>query len=302
MSSWWHEQAGRFPLLTAAQEIHLGTAVRAWLDHPDPVPPAIIRRGRRARDQFVRANLRIVISVVDRYRNAAPQHRCDLIQAGNEGLIRAVEKFDPTRGYKFSTYGYWWIRQSIHAHLEHHSRNIRLPTSHALQHNRLQAAMQQLSQELDRVPSRQELADAAGWSLATLEAILARPRSTLSLDAPNRRMDDAAPLMDCIAAQTGDPLEALHDGLQLEKIQGFLHHLSPLAQRLITDQFLSPVPSSLGALAKREHTSRQRIRDTLNHSLRRLRQLASGRPLEPLKPPKHQPAEIGEQIELTLGP
>jgi RNA polymerase primary sigma factor len=302
MSSWWHEQAGRYPLLTAAQEIHLGTAVRGWLDHPDPVPPATIRRGQRARDQFVRANLRMVISVVDRYRDAAPQYRCDLIQAGNEGLIRAVEKFDPTRGYKFSTYGYWWIRQSIHAYLEHHSRNIRLPTSHALQHNRLQAAMLRLLGELERPPSRQELADAAGWSVTTLEAILARPQATLSLDAPNRRMDDGTPLMDCIAAQTDDPLDALHNGLQLEKIEGFLHHLSPLGRRVIEDQFLSPTPSSLGALAKRERISRQQIRNTLNHSLRHLRRLASGCPLEPLKPPEHQPAEIGEQIELTLGP
>ena len=300
MTSWWHDQAGRYPLLTAAQEIHLGTAVRAWMDHPEPVPPAIIRRGRRARDQFVRANLRMVISVVDRYRSTS-QHRCDLIQAGNEGLIRGVEKFDPTRGYKFSTYGYWWIRQGINSYLEQHTRSIRLPTSHALQHNRLQAAMQQLSQELDRVPTRQELADAAGWSVATLEAILTRPQATLSLDAPNRWMDDQAPIMDAIPAPANDPLDALHDADQLGRILELMEDLSPLGRRVIEDQFLSPTPRTIAALASAEGISRQRISDCLHTSLVRLRLMAFNRSPAPLTPPAHQPTEVGDQMVLPLG-
>jgi RNA polymerase primary sigma factor len=299
MTSWWHDQAGRYPLLTAAQEIHLGAAVRAWLDHPEPVPPAIVRRGRRARDQFVRANLRMVISAVDRYRNAALQHRCDLIQAGNEGLIRAVERFDHTRGYKFSTYSYWWIRQGIHSYLEHHSRNIRLPTSHAPQHCRIQAVLQQLSQELDRPPTRQEIADAAGWSVATLEAILTRPQTTISLDAPNRWMDDQAPIMDAIPANADDPLDALHDVEQLERILDLLPRLSPMGRRVIEDQFLSPAPSTIAALASAEGVSRQRISECLRTSLARLRLMAANR--SPAPPPDLQPVAVGDQLVLPLG-
>ena len=100
---------GRIPVLTPAEEVHLGTLVRSWQDHSEP-SVALVRRGRRALERMVSANLRLVVAVVMR-QNRRIQHLnhdpLDLIQAGNLGLIRAVEKFDPSRGYKFSTYGYW---------------------------------------------------------------------------------------------------------------------------------------------------------------------------------------------------
>ncbi|MEB3172803.1 MAG: sigma-70 family RNA polymerase sigma factor [Cyanobacteriota bacterium] len=120
---------GRIPVLTPAEEVHLGTLVRSWQDHSEP-SVALVRRGRRALERMVSANLRLVVAVVMR-QNRRIQHLnhdpLDLIQAGNLGLIRAVEKFDPSRGYKFSTYGYWWIRQSINRYLQENSSSIRLP-------------------------------------------------------------------------------------------------------------------------------------------------------------------------------
>lgn len=120
---------GRIPVLTPSEEVHLGTLVRSWQDHPAPTA-ALARRGRRAMERMVSANLRLVVAVVMR-QNRRIQHLnhdpLDLIQAGNLGLIRAVEKFDPSRGYKFSTYGYWWIRQSINRYLQENSSSIRLP-------------------------------------------------------------------------------------------------------------------------------------------------------------------------------
>jgi RNA polymerase primary sigma factor len=111
----WLAAAGRVPLLTPAEEIHLGAAVRAWLDDPDP-SAAVRRRGLRARDRMTAANLRLVVNVARKYTGAAERVGVsfeDLLQIGAIGLVRGVELFDPTKGYKFSTYAYWWIRQGL---------------------------------------------------------------------------------------------------------------------------------------------------------------------------------------------
>lgn len=123
----WLEVAGRVPMLTPAEEIHLGTMVRAWQDHPagpDQAPQAIRRRGLRARDRMISANLRLVVHQARRQLTGADL--LDRLQAGCLGLQRAAEKFEPGRGYKFSTYAYWWIRQSLSIEIDAH-RIIRLP-------------------------------------------------------------------------------------------------------------------------------------------------------------------------------
>ena len=122
---------GRIPLLTAQEEVHLGMIVKEWMEAEQP-SPALERRGRRALQRMVTANLRLVVTVALRYirRLKHLSHDpMDLVQAGNIGLLRAAEKFDPTRGYKFSTYGYWWIRQSINRYLQEHNGAIRLPVN-----------------------------------------------------------------------------------------------------------------------------------------------------------------------------
>jgi len=115
----WLAAAGRVPLLTASEEVHLGQAIRRWMDHPDGpdlAPAPVRRRGLRARDRMVAANLRLVVNVANRYRGKiSARHQCmsDAYQEGAIGLQRGAEKFDASRGYKFSTYAYWWIRQAI---------------------------------------------------------------------------------------------------------------------------------------------------------------------------------------------
>lgn len=128
MSDYMHA-ISRIPLLTACEEVHLATIIQQWQSHPDP-PAGLQRRGRRALDRMVEGNLRLVVSICKRYQSMAAQAQIemlDLIQAGSLGLIRAVQGFDPSRGYKFSTYGYWWIRQSVSRHIKERGQAIRVP-------------------------------------------------------------------------------------------------------------------------------------------------------------------------------
>ena len=156
---------GRIPLLTAEEEVHIGMIVKEWMESEQP-SAGLERRGRRALERMVTANLRLVVTVALRYirrLNHLAHDPMDLVQAGNIGLLRAAEKFDPTRGYKFSTYGYWWIRQSINRYLQEHNGSIRLPVnlaSLAMRAEMLQNGggkpmnTDQLAEELGESPKR----------------------------------------------------------------------------------------------------------------------------------------------------
>ncbi|MEO1003756.1 MAG: sigma-70 family RNA polymerase sigma factor [Cyanobacteria bacterium J06638_7] len=125
----WIDAASRYPLLTAEQELHLGRQIREWLDHPDgrdDCPSAIRKRGIRARNRVVQCNLRLVATLALRKRLGPHTLLEDLLQCGALGLQRAAEKFDPARGYKFSTYAFWWIRQAMQRAAET-DRPVRLP-------------------------------------------------------------------------------------------------------------------------------------------------------------------------------
>ena len=183
-SSWWLDVIGRIPLLTPAEEIELGTAVQRWQQHEAPVPPGILRRGMRARDRFVQANLRLAVSyVAKRCHRLAKQHsQDDLVQAANLGLIVAVERFDPARGYRFSTYAYWWIRQSVNRHVDQTSRAIAIPGSHCQHLSKVGGITRRYEREQGRPPTRQELAAELGVSLRVLEQVLENGRPIGSLD------------------------------------------------------------------------------------------------------------------------
>ena len=182
--AWWLEAIGRIPLLTPAEELELGRMVRAWLDHPEPCPPGISRRGLRARDRFVRANLRLAVSYVSKRcsRLARAHGTEDLIQAANMGLITAVERFDPARGYRFSTYAYWWIRQAVGRWADQNGRCISIPGSHSQYLGRIGPITRRLEGELGRLPTHQEIAEALGCSVATLAQVLENGRAVSSLD------------------------------------------------------------------------------------------------------------------------
>jgi RNA polymerase sigma factor (sigma-70 family) len=176
----WLNAAGRFTLLTATEEVHLGALVRRWQDWPPTpaeAPPAVRRRGLRARDRIASANLRLVAMVVDRIPRPPHVALEDALQAGSVGLIRAAEKFDPARGYKFSTYAYLWIRQSLTLEIDR-SGTIRIPAN-------VCSALKGIKN--GETSSEQRAAAALVW------------HGCLSLDAPAPgAADDGGPLADGI--------------------------------------------------------------------------------------------------------
>jgi len=237
-ANWYSKQIKRVPMLTAAEEITLGTTVQNWLNDENP-SPALTRRGRRAQNRMVEANLRLVVTVANKYLHKVPTSDfLDLIQAGNIGLIRAVEKYDPTRGYKFSTYAYWWIRQGVTRWVEQNARIIRLPASATGKLYQLAAASRRLVQELHRSPTKAELAEALEVTTEELEQIITRGQVCLSLDAYANGNDSLSTIGDLIADNSGLDLDEHFEQLEeIEAIQTLLGHLAELnpRQRLLIE-------------------------------------------------------------------
>jgi len=233
---------GRIPLLTPEEEITLARAVQRgrrllevaeefklraggvepsrelWAAEAKMAPAQLrqqLRRAERAQERMVTANLRLVVSVARKYAHYQLELE-DLIQEGTLGLIKAVDRFDPARGYRFSTYAYWWIREGISRALADKSRSIRLPVHMVELLNRLRRAQQTLWQELGRNPSLSELATATGIKLLDIREALFRAQEPLSLDASQAGHGDDLKLMDSLRCSAMPPQERLAE-LHLRK-------------------------------------------------------------------------------------
>ena len=178
---------GRVPLLTPAEEIQLGNQVQAaaaLADRADPTPDErrVMRAGQRAKRRMIEANLRLVVAVSRRYPHDGLD-QIDLIQEGTIGLVRAVEKFDPGRGYKFSTYAFWWIRQAMQRALDQQSRVIRSPVHAADLMRKARKIAREIYQATGREPSLRELAEKIGVTEASLQSAAIANATPASLDA-----------------------------------------------------------------------------------------------------------------------
>ncbi|WP_327589454.1 sigma-70 family RNA polymerase sigma factor [Nonomuraea sp. NBC_00507] len=185
------EQIGKTPLLSAADEVDLARRIEAGLyaghlierGAGTPELELVALDGQRAKDLLIRSNLRLVVATARRYAfRGLPL--LDVIQEGNLGLIRAVEKFDYRRGYKFSTYGMWWIRQAIERGIHDKSRTVRLPVHVAEELSRLIRVTRQLASELGREPTDAELAEAAERSPEQVASLRVLGQEVVSLDIP----------------------------------------------------------------------------------------------------------------------
>jgi RNA polymerase sigma factor (sigma-70 family) len=321
MTSHWLGQAGRIPLLTAAEELHLGCLVRRWQDHPkglaeDPAKPdpehrAVIRRGLRARDRMVSANLRLVAHVTRKRRSSLGIHipdadLPDLLQAGAIGLQRGVEKFDPSRGYRVSTFCYWWVRQALNRDVDWCARTIRIAAGRTDLLCRAKVLTRILTRELRRAPTRLELAAALEVSIQDLEHLLLIAAGCYSLDAPAPGgWEDGGLLSDALAAPAPDP------GFDAEELEARLLCLNPIELRLITARWgLDGEPRYLHQLAEQEAISEGEVRKVLTMAMAKMR----GEPVPvakprrkpkskppPPPPPLLEPCQPVEGCQLSLG-
>lgn len=236
---------GRVPMLSPAEEVHLGTAVREWLDWPEgpeAAPRGVQRAGRRAKDRMIQANLRLVVHLSRKYVNRAKEaglDQMDLIQEGTLGLIRGVEKFDPARGYKFSTYGYWWIRQGMTRGLAEKAGLVRIPVHQFDLLSQAKAETQRLTQELGRTPRPAEVFDSLGFTKTQIASSMAAAlaRSTVSLDQRCEN-GEGSTLLELVAGETEDPLEDLDRDLAWKVVQAELDRLNEKELLIVNETML----------------------------------------------------------------
>jgi RNA polymerase primary sigma factor len=199
-------EIARYPLLTVDQEIQYGrriAAMRELRDIERPLTPAeqrVMRSGLRARERFMQCNLQLVVHVAKKYENRKRKSLeiMDLVQEGNIGLARAVELFDYSRGYKFSTYAYWWIKQGIQRAISQSDAMIRLPTGLHDLLTKVARTTSDLGQRLGRMPSMQEVADDMAVNLSAIHDAIRRSYAVCSLDAISAN-NDTASILDMIA-------------------------------------------------------------------------------------------------------
>jgi len=224
-----------------------------------------------ARNEFVRHNLKLVVFMAKEYRNIGVPFT-DLIQEGNIGLVRAVEKFDSSRGFKFSTYAAWWIRQSFIRAAQNHSRTVRLP-SHvydlALREKR---SREELRHNLGREPSREELIEALGVEDQDLEALYRATRKIASLDALAPGREDM-PLVDLVRDEDSDPSEAINEAEIRPVVGRLLDCLAPRERSILQMRFglEGMEPHTLHEVGQKLGLSRERVRQIERGALDRMR-------------------------------
>ena len=285
---------GRIPLLEHDEEILLGRQVQRLmeikacedlLDNPTQEELAAslektakdlkreLRAGKRAKDKMVTANLRLVVSVAKKYTKRNME-LLDIIQEGTIGLVRGVEKFDPGRGYKFSTYAYWWIRQGITRAIAEKSRAIRLPIHVTENLNRLKKAQRELSQMNGRLPDVFELAAQLELTADEVKDLMCKSRQPTSLEIKIGENRDTA-LIDLLEDENQLPERLLEQQFVKEDIRELITDLPEMQASVISmrygigDEMIEPM--SMTAIGQVLNMSRDRVRTLEHKAIKNLR-------------------------------
>tara|TARA_Y100001968_G_scaffold129095_1_gene117862 strand:- start:323 stop:1324 length:1002 start_codon:yes stop_codon:yes gene_type:complete len=288
---------GRVPLLSHEQEITLGRQVQDLMvlenieselesdlgEKPDinafaeraGMPPLQLKKklksGRRAKERMVAANLRLVVSVAKKYTKRNME-LLDLIQEGTIGLVRGVEKFDPARGYKFSTYAYWWIRQGITRAIAEKSRSIRLPIHITEMLNKLKKGQRELSQELSRTPTIKELSEYVELPESDVKDLMSKAGQPVSLETKIGDGEDTI-LLDLLSNDIDMPSEQIESDCMKGDLETMLEQLPELQNRVLRMRYGmdGDDPMSLTGIGRVLGISRDRVRNLERDGLRGLR-------------------------------
>jgi RNA polymerase primary sigma factor len=254
-------EIGKIPLLNAAEELELAQKVVAG--------------DKRAKDKMAEANMRLVVSIAKRYSGRGLDF-LDLIQEGNTGLLRAVEKFDPDKGFKFSTYATWWIRQAITRAIADQARTIRIPVHMVETINKLLRTQRRMTQELNREPTIEELAKELEMEPEKVEYVIKIKQDITSLDAGVGRdgEDEDSVLGDFIEDEDGaTPEESATNQLLKEQVQAILSTLSEREQKIVKMRFglENGKSHTLEEVGQEFAVTRERIRQIEAKALAKLR-------------------------------
>ena len=263
------QQIGKIPLLSPEEELEVAKKIYET-------------QSEIARKVLINANLRLVVSIAKKYIGRGLSF-LDLIQEGNMGLIKATEKFDYTKGYKFSTYATWWIQQSITRAIADKARIIRLPIHLIESINKIKKATMDLTTELGRIPVKQEIADKMGIPVSKLTSIIKATQSTISIDTPTGQKDDSNKIIDYIVDEsTIAPDSLVSQESMLDDIKGMLEQLSQKERDVLILRFglnNDGNKKTLDEIGSIYGVSRERIRQIENRAISKLKKLCKNKNL-----------------------
>lgn len=257
------QQIGKIPLLSAEEELDVAKKIKN-------------NNCEFSKNILVNANLRLVVSIAKKYIGRGLSF-LDLIQEGNIGLMKAAERFDYTKGYKFSTYATWWIQQSITRAIADKARAIRLPIHMIESLNKIKKATVDLTTELGRTPTKQEIAYRLGLSVSKLTQICKSAQSTISIETPANKKEDSTKIADYIVDEsTETPDSRVSQESMLEDIQKMLSQLMPKERDVLIMRYgldNNGEKKTLDEIGSHYGVSRERIRQIENRAISKLKKL-----------------------------
>jgi RNA polymerase sigma factor (sigma-70 family) len=274
------KEIGRISLLDAQEEIKLANQIQTMLpllDKENPTSEEIkaIHIGERAKQKMVQSNLRLVVSIAKKYQNRGLS-LLDLIQEGSIGLMRASEKFDPSKGYKFSTYSYWWIKQAMTRAIANQARTIRLPIHITQDLNKIKKVTRNLYQKLGRKPTEEEIAEELEIDVKKLTKLAQASRITKPKSLNVTIDENQTELEQILADDSTSPIDFITEQENLSKVHNLLHTLSPKQRDVISLRYglkdgRTMTYEQIGSICG---ISRERVRQINNKAMKLLKKRA----------------------------